>query len=81
LIVWYGDANAEAEPLVVEFSFRYAGKDGDYGPKSSLRAYTAFEMLGSSAWISKGPKTKTGFVYQQANRDTGAQRETITVGR
>jgi hypothetical protein len=65
LIVWYDHKGSPTDPVAVEFSFRYGDQNGQYGGKTSKRAYDIFQVLQKdfATWIDPNPRTKTTFVY------------------
>jgi hypothetical protein len=65
LIVWYDNSRQAKVPEVVEFSFKYGSKNGEYNREVAYRSYEVFQILqtGLSAWIDRNSKTKTAFVY------------------
>jgi hypothetical protein len=66
LIAWYDNKGERKKPVVVEFSFRYGNKRGEYGRKSAQKAYDAFRILGQALaqWVDTQGPTKTAFVYR-----------------
>ena len=64
LIVWYDNEGDERKPVVVEFSFRYGNRDGEYKRDTAYRGYEVFQILqgGLTRWIDANSKTKTAFV-------------------
>ena len=69
LIAWYDVAGSALQPVVVECSFRYGDKDGDYKSEVAQRAYDVFQRLQSAAlasWVDRVSPTKTAYVYSRA---------------
>jgi len=65
LIVWYDHNGSPAEPVAVEFSYRYGNADAQYGGRTARRAFDAFQALQTDlqAWVDPNPRTKTAFVF------------------
>jgi hypothetical protein len=65
LIIWYGSEAFEADPIIVEFSFRYGNKKEKYSGEVAQKAYDLFMLIqdGMKSWIDSKEATKTGFVY------------------
>jgi hypothetical protein len=65
LIVWYDHKGSPTDPVAVEFSYRYGDRNGQYGGKTSKRAYDIFHALNKdfTTWVDPNPRTKTTFVY------------------
>ena len=67
LINWRADKQNK-EPLVVEFSFRYAAKKEKFSGTAALQAYNIFQLLQSDKqlkqWADLSGLTKTRFVYK-----------------
>lgn len=61
------------QPAIVEFSFRYGDKRGNYSGIGAKRAYEAFLTLKStplSNWVDVASKTKTAYVYGLGQRQS-----------
>jgi hypothetical protein len=65
LIIWYGPEAFEADPLIVEFSFRYRNQKEKYSRETAQKAHDLFLLIqqGMKPWIDSNNATKTGFVY------------------
>jgi hypothetical protein len=66
VIAWYNHKSAAETPVVVEFSFKYGNKNGEYEREVAERCYRVFEILlrDLTTWIDPNSRTKTAFVYR-----------------
>jgi hypothetical protein len=65
LIVWYGQGDKQ-RPAIVEFSFRYGDKQGDFSRQAAGQAYEVFRRLQAlEAWVDASSPTKTAYVYNR----------------
>lgn len=66
LILWYDHSGRKDRPVAVEFSYRYADKEEQYGGRMARRAFDTFKVLqsGLTNWIEPKTRTKTAFVYR-----------------
>lgn len=65
LIAWYNTVVNE-KPEVVEFSFKYENKQGEYDGKTAQIAYDVFHQLRNGLltdWLNPSGLTKTKYVY------------------
>lgn len=70
LIVWYGGGD-KRRPAIVEFSFRYGDKQGDFSRLAAWQAHAVFRRLQTlDAWVDSSSPTKTTYVYNR-DRDKG----------
>jgi hypothetical protein len=86
LIVWYEVDRNTSEPAVVEFSYRYGDRKGNYSGDCARRAYDVFLTLQSktlSNWVDAESRTKTAYVYSlgQAAQSVDPQRAKFSRGR
>ena len=67
LIIWSDLSVSNAEPLIVEFSFRYGEKKEKFSGEAAQNSYDLFLLIQENmkSWIDSKGKTKTGFVYDQ----------------
>lgn len=65
LIFWYDSKVFEADPIIVEFSFRYGNKKEKYSREAAQKFFDLFMLIqeGMKSWIDSKNATKTGFVY------------------
>jgi hypothetical protein len=68
LILWYDTHGEAGKPVVVELSYRYGDKDGEYSGGVVRRAYDVFDALQAKLkrCVDPNPITKTAFVIQRA---------------
>ncbi|HYF30778.1 MAG TPA: hypothetical protein VD993_06640 [Chitinophagaceae bacterium] len=66
LITWYKQGELQADPLIVEFSFRYGSKKEKYDRKTALSAYALFLAMQEQlqSWIADKDATKTNFMFE-----------------
>lgn len=75
LIVWYESKKGDANPGIVEFSFRYGSKKERYDCETAQRAYELFLLMQKEMqmWIDENNLTKTGFVYGRKGIRAGSE--------
>lgn len=71
LIAWYNNQGDPETPILVEFSFKYGEKNMDYDRKTAQRACEVFGESQKLEWADPDSKTKTAYVYSQANACEG----------
>ena len=67
LIFWYDSRSSRVRPLIVEFSFRYGDKKGDYSASVSIDAFRLYTAIQKelSAWLDPARQTKTALALGQ----------------
>jgi hypothetical protein len=64
LVIWHDDDDPSTPPVAVEFSFKYADDEEEYGGSLARDAYRMLDILNSlDMWVHPNPVTKTAFVY------------------
>lgn len=60
--------HGRARPALVEFSFRYGNKQGEYQRATAQWAYDVFRALPKALaeWLAPKWSTKTGYVFSRA---------------